>query len=388
MFTRDEYLRRVERARTKMRAEGLTALMVTGDYIHNNNYRYLTGHLPRDYQTTADRTHVLVLTLDGAAIIAHWAGLAAAKASWVETVVTYTPPFRHANLAELFRSLGVASGRVGAELGDDQRMMMPFAEYEALKAALPAVSFVDAGPLLWKLRQIKSPAEVEAIRAGDRMTMAAHREIFATLRRGMTARDVQQIAASALVAAGADRPPHSQITFTSNSRAKGPDGFILAEGDVLFIDIGVIKDGYWAEFDRMGVVGGPSPEQERWHKITRDINETWWNGVLRPGITAEDAILEHIEIMKKAGLTPAQWGEDKLMNPPYAHHAHGIGMSSSEPPRLRLTDKTVLEAGMVINVETYIQGGDTRYGCEEDAVITPSGAEVLSEADTGLFTIA
>lgn len=382
-----EYRERAGRARALMRERKLDALMVTGDYLFSNNYRYLTGHLPRDYQSTTDRTHVLVLTLDGAAICAHPSGQAAAGATWVDEVVAYTPPFSAAALKSVFERLGVTSGRIGAELGNDQRLMMPVAEYEALKAALPAATWVDAGALLWSLRMAKSAAEIETIRAGDRINLAALREVYASSRAGMTELELRGLIARSLVAAGSVRPPHSQINMTSTSKVRGAEGFVLAPGDLVFIDTGVVQDGYWAEFNRMATVGPPTATQERWHAMARSINEKWWTGILRPGITAEDAILSHIGEMEAAGLDAAQSGRDKLMNPPYPHHAHGIGLSTSEPPRFRLGEKIVLKAGMVINVETYIWNGIDRYACEEDVLITEAGAEPLSEPDTGLFVI-
>ena len=30
----------------------------------------------------------------------------------------------------------------------------------------------------------------------------------------------------------------------------------VADGDLLFVDSGVVVEGYWGEFNRMGVVGG------------------------------------------------------------------------------------------------------------------------------------
>ena len=354
-FPPSEYQHRIARARELMRERGIDALMVTGDYLYAMNYRYLSGHVPRDYQSTADRTHVLLLTAEGATIVAHWTGVAGAKATWVDDVSSYTPSLRHTDVLAAFKRLGVAKGRVGAEIGDDTRLMMPVGVYEKLKDALPGIEWVDGGALLWSLRMIKSPAEVECIRAGDRMNLAALRQVFATAGIGMGPRDIQAACSLALIQAGAIEPPYAQITFNASLGSKS-GGFKLAAGDLLFVDTGCVNRGYWAEFNRMGCMGSPTAAQERMHKLTRDINRTWWEGVLKPGITAEAALLAHIAVMEKAGLTAEQIGRERLVNPPYSHHAHGIGLNSSEPPRLRLTDKTVLQAGMVINVETYVQG--------------------------------
>src|SRR5690606_32699890 len=125
---------------------------------------------------------------------------------------------------------------------------------------------------------------------------------FAKAHEGMTAKQVRALAAAELAAAGAVHPPHTQINFSATSKTKGPDGFVLQKGDMLFIDTGVVHQGYWAEFNRTAVVGPPSETQERWHAKARRINECWWTEILKPGVTAEQAILRHIEIAEAEGL--------------------------------------------------------------------------------------
>ena len=49
-FPENEYQERVERAKCLMNEANLDALMVTGDSLYSANYRYFSGHLPRDYQ--------------------------------------------------------------------------------------------------------------------------------------------------------------------------------------------------------------------------------------------------------------------------------------------------------------------------------------------------
>src|SRR5690242_19813612 len=68
-FPASEYADRVDRARARMAELNVDALMVTGDFLSAFNHPYFTGHLPRDFQTTTDRTHVFVLTREGGAAI-------------------------------------------------------------------------------------------------------------------------------------------------------------------------------------------------------------------------------------------------------------------------------------------------------------------------------
>jgi Xaa-Pro aminopeptidase len=394
-FPGSEYRGRVERARALMGEARLDALFVTGDYTAAPNYRYFTGHVPRDYQSNSARPHLFLLTRDGgAAICVHFFSEGPARQCWVKDIHVYTQPFRHTDALALFRTLGVARGRVGVELGLDQRLMMPVADYERLKGELPGVEWVDAAPLLWRLRMIKSAREVESIREADRINGNALRKAFGRARMGMTENQIYELCVHALVEEGSLRPPHTQMTISSSARYRGkgmitpfsgPTDEPLGRGDLVFIDSGAIVNGYWGEFNRMAVMGPPSAEQTRWHDIVRGIVMGFIERILRPGITCEQAMREAFALYDQAGLDPKQYALYSAH--PYFHLCHGLGLNSSELPLVRLTDTTVIEPGMVFSVEAYVRGPDMQYGSEEDVVITPNGCDVLSDPDTGLYII-
>jgi Xaa-Pro aminopeptidase len=396
-FPASEYAQRVERAKERMAELGVDALMVTGDFLSAFNYRYFTGHLPRDFQTTTDRTHVFVLTREGgAAICSHPESLPGAKRSWVSEVSTYQAPFRHTAAIELFTKLGLTRGTVAAEIGDGQRLQMPVLEYERLKAALPNVTWVDVGPIAWALRMVKSEAELDRIARADRINGAAIRRAFARAVPGGTERDVYAEAVVGIVEGGALRPPHEQITIRSSARARdtaeakaqhgaAPVDVPFVKGDLLFLDTGCQVDGYWAEFTRMVAVGEPTDQQRHFHSLLLNVDRGWWEEILRPGVTCNDAMEKHLARCERLGLAPEQYRRDRLVNPPRSHHCHGIGLSSSEQPRVRIGDMTALRPGMVLSVESYVVGDGFLYGTEENVVITDDGARLITDPiDRGL----
>jgi Xaa-Pro aminopeptidase len=59
---------------------------------------------------------------------------------------------------------------------------------------------------------------------------------------------------------------------------------------------------------------------------------------------------------------------------------HGIGLTQPEPPSIWSEDETVVEAGMTVCVEPSFH--DPKWGrliLEETVVVTPSGAELISD---------
>ncbi|MGH2736108.1 MAG: M24 family metallopeptidase [Actinomycetota bacterium] len=396
-FSRAELVRRADRARALMGEHGLDALMVTGDFSAGMNYYYLSGHLPRDYQLNFSRPHVMVLPREGDPFLYVY-GINeqnARETSWVEDVRPYAPPFGGTALAKLMTEHNLGETRIGAELGWEQRISMSVEDFEALRAGLPDASFVDASSLIWKLRMIKGPEEVELIRQADRINDEALRVTFSEIKSGDTEVDVARAFGAALVNAGAVRPPYGQVLIESHAKSRdlghrsrmlGPSAdHSLAPGDLLFIDSGAVVSGYWGEFNRMAVVGHPTERQTGHHDAIRRIVTRSVAEALKPGRTYRQVIEDMARYYRELGYEEEQFAN--YLGPPFMHLCHGIGLASSEPPFVRWDSEEVLEPGMVMSCEAYLSNEGMTYGSEEDVLITETGCEVLSNPDPGLFVL-
>jgi Xaa-Pro dipeptidase len=315
--------------------------------------------------------------------------------SYVEDVVAYAPPFDGAGLATVLEERGLGRARIGAELGTDQRLWMPLNEFRRIEAGLPGATFVDAADLLWRLRSIKSEAEVAYIAEADRINGDGLRAAFAAMRAGDSEVDAEQKVGAALVGAGAYRPPYAQINLVSHakhralghrSRMLGPIAdYTLAPGDLLFVDSGVVVGAYWGEFNRMAVVGEPSDEQRRHHDAIREVVTRSIDEALRPGTPFQEVITRMAGFYRDRGYDERHFGT--YLGPPFMHLCHGLGLASSEPPFVRYDSEAVLEPGMVLSCEAYLQADEMTFGSEEDVLITEDGCRVLSDGDPGLFVI-
>jgi len=258
------------------------------------------------------------------------------------------------------------------------------------RAPEPAVA-----DLLWRLRSIKSDAEVAYIAEADRINGEGLRAGFGAMRAGDTEVDASRKVGAALVEAGAYRPPYAQINLVSHakhralghrSRMLGPIAdYALAPGDLLFVDAGVVVGAYWGEFNRMAVVGEPSDEQRRHHDAIREVVARSVDEALKPGVGFRRVIEQMAGFYRDCG-----YGEEQFSNylgPPFMHLCHGLGLASSEPPFVRFDSDAVLEPGMVLSCEAYLRADSMTYGSEEDVVITRDGCRVLSDRDPGLYVL-
>lgn len=375
-----------------MEAENFDAIMVTGDLSAAMNYRYFSGHLPRDYQSNFSRPHVMILPREGKpALIAYVLNEQDAKiTSWVRNIRAYTQPFTFRPVYDAIKELGLDGSTIGAELGVDQRLMMPVLEFQRLQESLPRAKFVDAAELLWEMRTIKSPREVECIKRADEMNGASLDRLYQIIHKGMTEIEVAKKLVTLMIEEGSWRPPHDQIIMNSGPDWRvsfmAPKEKVITTGDILFIDSGCVVKGYWGEFNRMGVVGKPTERQLKNHEIIRTIVQKTIADAVRPGVKMSDLTKYLVKMYKSYGLDYEVY--KSYLEYPYMHLSHGIGLNSSEPPFVRIDNDKPLKPGMTLSMEAYLKDSEV-YGTEEDVLITDDGYEILSEKflDNKLYLI-
>jgi Xaa-Pro aminopeptidase len=397
-FDREEYESRKRRAVELMEEHGMDAIVLTADWTGATNYRYLSGHLPRDFQMSYSRPHVFVMDRDGDATILaiYFSAGQVPLLSWVEDVREYSQPFRGGDAAAILREKGLANARIGFELGVDSRVMMPFAEFFALQQELPDAEMLNASPLLWELRLRKSDAEVERIARAAKINADALRSALSGGTPGQISETTiyKNYVKGVIDRHPAPRPPFVQVAGTTSQAFKvagrdssflGTSDAILNVGDLVVMDAGCAVDGYWSEFSRMAVVGAPTEAQEQLHSDTRTLVRRSIEESLVPGATGKDVIGRLVEIFKDLGYGEEQYGW--YLGSPYRHLCHGLGLTASEAPLVRWDWDEALVEGMTLAVEASIRMDDFRYCSEETVLITASGAEILSPTDTGLYTL-
>jgi methionyl aminopeptidase len=250
--------------------------------------------------------------------------------------------------------------------------------------------------------QLKTPQEVEKMRIAGRLAAEVLDYITPHVKPGVTTGrldtlchdymvDVQGVIPAPLnYAPPGHRPyPKSICTSVNHQVCHGvPGEKVLKQGDIVNIDITVIKDGWHGDTSRMFLVGEPSIQARR---LCETTYECMWKGIaqVRPGATLGDighAIQSHAE---SNGCSVVR-----------EFCGHGIGKRFHEEPQIlhygRAGQGMTLEAGMTFTVEPMINAGkrDIRSLAdgwtivtadhslsaqwEHTVVVTPDGVEVLT----------
>lgn len=242
---------------------------------------------------------------------------------------------------------------------------------------LPAsIRQYDASGIVWAARLRKSAWEIERLSAACNVLDRAFAELRAALRPGMSEREIHNVLAAASFANGAHRLGYTMVVAGVDRGLFGdPTERLWQKGEVLFVDGGVIVEGYWADFCRMYTAGPPTPAQR--DDYARAAH-------------ALDAALALDSVSSASSLGRAIG--DALELPPgrvgFGRFGHGIGLYMPEPPSIHPDDPTPLDDGVVLCVEPAYLGSTGNYVIEEEHVVSHGRLSRISpEAPRGLIEI-
>ncbi len=259
-----------------------------------------------------------------------------------------------------------------ARVGIEERV--PFAIFDGLRRELPRVEFSSADPVTVGCRVIKSPAEIALMQRANDITIAAYKAAFATMREGMTNRELSATIAAAYRALGA--PGDAMVIYGKYTAF--PHGSIqpqsLREGDVVLVDDGCTVDGYQSDITRTTVFGKPTARQREIWNLERKAQDAAL-AAARPGATCESVDAAARRVITDAGFGPGY----KVPGLPH-RTGHGIGLDGHEWTYLVKGNKTRLQPGMCFSDEPTIAiYGEFGVRLEDCMYITGDGARMFTK---------
>ena len=205
---------------------------------------------------------------------------------------------------------------------------------------------------------IKTPAEQEKMRIAGRLAADVLDMIGAHVQAGITTDELDRICHDYIVNEQDAIPaplnyrgfPKSICTSVNQVVCHGiPSDKKLKNGDLINIDITVIKDGFHGDTSRMFAVGVPAPHAERLAKVTHDA---MWLGIdcVRPGARLGDI-----------GAAIQAFAEQERYSVVREYCGHGIGRIFHEDPQVLHygTPNTGMEIveGMTFTIEPMLNAG-------------------------------
>lgn len=247
---------------------------------------------------------------------------------------------------------------------------------------------------------IKTPDEIERMRVAGRLAAQVLEMIGEHVQPGVTTDELDRICHDFIVNEQRAIPaplnyrgfPKSICTSVNHQVCHGiPGNKRLKKGDIVNIDVTVIKDGYHGDTSKMFCIGEPSVIARRLVTTTR---EAMLVGIakVRPGATLGDVGEAIQSFVESNGFSVVR-----------EYCGHGIGREFHEEPQVlhygRAGEGVVLQAGMCFTVEPMVNAGkrfikllpdgwtvvtkDRSLSAqwEHTVLVTADGAEILTLRD-------
>ena len=222
---------------------------------------------------------------------------------------------------------------------------------------------------------IKTPEEIEQMRIAGRLAAEVLQMIAPHVKAGVTTEALDKLCYDHIVDVQQAIPanvgyrgfPKTVCISVNNVICHGipSDAKVLKDGDIVNIDVTVIKDGWHGDTSRMYVVGTPSVMARRLVDVTR---EAMFRGIraVRPGATLGDI-----------GAAIQTYAETERFSVVREYCGHGIGRVYHDEPQVlhygRAGEGLVLKQGMTFTIEPMINEG------QRHTKVLPDGWTVVTK---------
>ena len=221
---------------------------------------------------------------------------------------------------------------------------------------------------------IKDKQAIEKMRVSGRLAAEVLEMIAPYVKEGVTTEALDQICHEYIVDVQQAIPatlnyhgfPKSICTSINHQVCHGiPGPRKLKDGDIVNIDVTVIKEGYHGDTSIMCVVGKPSILAERLIRITQECLILGINAV-KPGASFGDI-----------GAAIQTHAEKNRFSVVREYCGHGIGKIFHEPPNVLHYGKAgtgeILQPGMIFTIEPMINAG------KRETKLLPDGWTVVTK---------
>jgi methionyl aminopeptidase len=256
--------------------------------------------------------------------------------------------------------------------------------------------------------QLKTESEIEILRENARILNDILRRLIRAARPGVSTGELDRLAEALMAEAGVASAfkgyrgyPATICTSVNEEIVHGipRDDRVLREGDVLSIDLGIERKGFYADKADTIVIGTPTADAVELIGVAR---EALWRGTQQARLGNRVGDISHA-----IGSYAAERGYRVVRR----FVGHGIGRSMHEEPQVPNDGPAgrgaKLREGMVLAIEPMVwkaapgeraddeervlgddwtvvtPHGQTAAHVEEMVLITANGPEVLTEAESG-----
>ena len=257
----------------------------------------------------------------------------------------------------------------------------------------------EKGEIVPRRNMLKTKAQIEKIRVRADLNTAVLDHVAKHIHAGMSTEEIDKLVYDYTVEhGGIPAPlnyqgfPKSVCTSLNNEICHGipSENIILAEGDIINVDVSTILDGYFSDASRMFKIGEVSERAEKLVRVTEECVEL--------GL-AQAKPWNHLGDIAYAINSHAQENGYSVVE---EIGGHGVGVAFHEDPFVSYVtpkgSEMLLVPGMIFTIEPMINEGTPEFYVDEEnewtvyteddglsaqieymVLITEDGAEVLTK---------
>jgi Xaa-Pro aminopeptidase len=380
---------RIARFQEALRDAELDAALI----VQETDLYYLSG--------TAQNAHLIVPAQGGPALLVRKT-LARARE---ETPLEHVERLRSLrDLPAALAALGLDGGRLGLELD-----VLPAATYLGYGRRLEGFELADCSGALRRVRAVKSPYELERIRAACEQVSHLPEWMERHVREGMTelqlAAEIERelrlaghqgvirfrsfnnelFYGSVLAGPSGAVPGASETPIVGPgpnvSVSRGASGRPIGRGEPILVDLAGAYDGYLSDQTRMFSLGPVEARFAETHDLAVEVLHRV-AAAARPGVTGAE-LYDLAQALAGGHEGFMGWGDERV-----TFVGHGIGLEIDELPLLARGWTGVFEPGMVFALEPkFVFPGEAAIGIENSYLVTESGGEALTTAPETLIEL-
>jgi Xaa-Pro aminopeptidase len=384
-LSQGEFRARIQRLREVMSRDGTDLFIVYGDEYRRENLRYVCNYWPIFERgllfVGMDRDPILLASPE-CEHLAHemsaWPDIRLVREvgmSYVPEEVEFTNT-RFTTVKDVVSELRGARKHLKVKICGFDAMSTVL--HQRLTSMITDATIENGDPVMYGLRLIKTPAEVEMLSEAWRICDAGYRAVLDADIVGLTESQAAAIGEKAARDAGAEHIAFSIFCAgdRTNTVVGRPSLRVIRKDDMIMYALAVQYEGYIASDEWPFVAGGrPNKEQASFiHHLV--AAEDLGVKSIRPGVPQGDVVRKIRDYFRDNGLEPYD------LYPPI----HGNGLAEAESPYPDEHSNALFVEGIGFNFDVSLFGlpvvGSNRI--EEGFIVSAGGLLTLSDLISSL----
>ena len=260
------------------------------------------------------------------------------------------------------------------KIGFIGRLIFPAIIMDKLRKVFAGAQIVDFDDIHYEQRIIKSPAEIECLKANWAIISETFERVVPKIEKGMTERQIEGIFEAEMMKLGAESyvqafapmvatgSVNSYISMCRNTMRE------VGEGEIINLAAGCCFEGYNGITCSPLVLGDiPEKIKDAVRCAYEALNVA--SSLMKPGVPCDVVLNAYTDYLTKSGY---------IDYCPYGS-LHSTGMLECEAPIFSVKNKRVIEENMAICIDAYFKGMEWgSFRIEDCYLITADGAKRMT----------